>query len=150
MRAYRRLTDPQQGHKLLMTLWGEMKPWLMAGHRLEIEVRPERRNDSQNALLHALLGEIAANVEWAGKRWDIEDWKRLLTAAWLRARQHHAVMVPAVDGHGFEVLYRRTSTLSKSECAELIDFIQAWAAEQGVHIEQPGDRSTSRATAAAA
>jgi hypothetical protein len=136
MKAYRRLTDAQQGHRLLMSLWADMKPWLIAGHRLEIEVRPERRNDSQNALLHALLGDISARLEWGGRKWDIEDWKRLLTAAWMRTQRQQAVMVPALDGQGFEVLYRRTSTLSKAECAELIDFIQAWAAQQGLHVEQ--------------
>jgi hypothetical protein len=97
-----------------------------------VSVAPPTRNGEQNALLHALLGEIADRVEWAGKRWDIEDWKRLLTAAWMRTRKQQALMAPAVDGHGFEVLYQRTSTLTKAECAELIDFIQAWAAERGV------------------
>jgi hypothetical protein len=93
---------------------------------------PPKRNNDQNALLHSLLGEIAGQVEWGGKRWDAEDWKRLLTAAWMRTRQQQALMVPALDGHGFEVLYRRTSSLSKAECAELIDYVTAWAVEQGV------------------
>lgn len=94
-----------------------------------------RRNGEQNRLLHALLGEIARQVVWAGKKWDVEDWKRLLTAAWIRARGQSVAMVPAVDGHGFDVLYQRTSTLSKGECAELVDFIYSWAAEQDIAFE---------------
>lgn len=100
-----------------------------------VTVKPPTRNSDQNALLHAMLGEIAKTVEWAGKHWDTEDWKRLLTAAWMRTRRQQALMVPAVDGHGFEVLYQRTSTLSKAEFAELVDFIAAWAAERGVQLE---------------
>jgi hypothetical protein len=33
-----------------------------------------------------MLGDIARQVEWAGKKRDTDTWKRLLTAAWLRAR----------------------------------------------------------------
>jgi hypothetical protein len=97
---------------------------------------PPKRSSAQNDKLHVLLSEIASKAEWAGKKWDIEDWKRLLTAAWMRTRKQAAVMVPAVDGHGFEVLYRRTSKLTKEECADLITFIEAWAAEQGIATEE--------------
>jgi len=39
-------------------------------------------------------------------------------------------VVPALDGHGVDVVFQRTSRLSKAEMAELIDFIQAWEAQQ--------------------
>lgn len=132
-RFYAFLSNAQQAHQVMVSLWEQVKPWLIAGHRFELEIRPERRNTEQNALLHALLTEISRNVEWGGKKWDVEDWKRLLTAAWLRTRKEAAIFVPAVDGAGFDILYRRTSQLTKGECAELIDFIQAWSAE---HMEQ--------------
>lgn len=96
-----------------------------------------RRNGEQNRLLHALLGEISKQVTWAGKKWHVEDWKRLITAAWVRTRQQSVTMAPAIDGHGFDVLYQRTSTLSKAEFAELVDFTQCWAAEQGVMVKEP-------------
>lgn len=101
-----------------------------------VEVKQRNRNTDQNALLHALLGEIAEQKQWAGQKWDTESWKRLLTAAWMRTRAESVQMVPAVDGHGFEALYRRTSTLTKGECAELIDFIQAWAVDQGIRFHE--------------
>jgi hypothetical protein len=95
-----------------------------------------RRNGEQNRLLHALLGEISRQVEWGGKKWDVDDWKRLLTAAWLRAKGQHVAMVPAVDGQGFDVLYQRTSTLSKGEFADLVDYIHSWAAEQDILLPE--------------
>ena len=88
------------------------------------------RNLEQNALLHALLTEIAAKEQWAGRYRDIETWKRLLTCAWMRATGRNAEILPAVDGHGFDVLYRRTSTMSVSEMTELIEYINAWWAEK--------------------
>ena len=91
-----------------------------------VDVREPTRNLEQNAALHALLSEIAAMREWAGQRLSIEDWKRLLTAAWCRATGRGVKLVPAIDGQGFDALYQRTSTLSKSEMSELIDYIQAW------------------------
>lgn len=94
-----------------------------------VKVEPPKRTLEQNALLHALLTEVAATRTWAGQRWDIEDWKRLLTAAWLRARKESPVMVPAIDGSGFDVLYRRTSQLTKAECSELVEYIHAWMAD---------------------
>lgn len=96
-----------------------------------------RRNSEQNALLHALLTEIAGAVEWAGQKRDVETWKRLCTAAWLRAQGESVEVLPAIDGHGIDVVFRRTSNLTKAQCASLIDFVTAWAAEQGVFEEAP-------------
>jgi hypothetical protein len=101
-----------------------------------ITVAPATRNGEQNALLHVLLSEIARQVQWAGQRRDIDTWKRLLTAAWLRARGESVEILPALDGHGVDVVFRRTSSLNKGECAELIDFIGSWAAQQGIELEQ--------------
>jgi hypothetical protein len=95
-----------------------------------VKVEEPRRNLEQNALLHALLTDIAERRTWAGKQWAVEDWKRLMTSAWCRVHNEQALMVPALDGHGFEVLYRRTSKLTKRECADLITFIEAWDAQQ--------------------
>lgn len=101
-----------------------------------VTVQPKTRTLEQNALLHALLGQISERCTWAGKRWDIEDWKRLLTAAWCRANAQGVEMVPAVDGQGFDVLYRRTSRLTTRECSDLCEYIQAWAAEKGIEIRE--------------
>jgi hypothetical protein len=41
-------------------------------------------------------------------------------------------MLPALDGHGVDIVFRRTSQLTKAECAELSEFVMAWAAERGI------------------
>ena len=82
-----------------------------------------------NPLLHATLQDISDRREWAGRKWEPEVWKRLLTAAWMRARGEQVMCVPALDGHGVDVVFQRTSKLSKAQMAELIDFIQAWDAQ---------------------
>ncbi len=90
------------------------------------------RSSAENALLHALIGEIAATKEWAGKKRDTEAWKRLLTAAWCRATNQQVELLPALDGHGVDIVYRKTSQLTKGECADLITFVQAWMAENSI------------------
>jgi hypothetical protein len=131
--------NPVQAHKALTAqVWPLLKAHLMAGHRMVVEVKQEKRSLAENAMLHALLTQISNQVEWAGKKRDVETWKRLLTAAWTRARGEHIEMLPALDGHGVDIVFRRTSQLTKAECAELIDFVQAWAAEHGIATGQHG------------
>lgn len=131
-----RLWNAQQGYQAIGQMWQTAKSWLVAGHRLVVELRPETRSLKQNALLHALIGDIARQLEWAGAKRDAEVWKRLLVAAWLRARGESVEVLPALDGHGVDVVFRRTSTLSRDECGELVDFVQAWAAQQGVVLSE--------------
>jgi hypothetical protein len=129
------LQNAQQGHQAFQAAWHHAKGWLCAGGgNLVLEIRPETRSDAQNRLLHACLGEIAKSLEWAGKKRDVETWKRLLTAAWLRSRGEGVEVLPAIDGHGIDVVFRHTSKLTKSECAELSEFVMAWAAQNGVQV----------------
>lgn len=95
-----------------------------------VTVAEPRRNGDQNALLHALLSEIAERCTWAGQRHDIDTWKRLLVGAWSRATGEPTVVLPALDGYGVEVVFRRSSRLSVRECSELIEYVKAWMAER--------------------
>ena len=132
------LYNAQQAHQAIQTAWRHAKGWLMASDtRLTLEIRPEKRSDAQNRLLHACLSEISKQVEWAGAKRDVDTWKRLLTAAWLRARGEQIEILPALDGHGVDVVFRRTSQLTKAECAELSEFVMAWAAERGIYMPAP-------------
>jgi NinB protein len=94
-----------------------------------VRIEPPRRNLDQNAALHAKITEIAGRMEWCGKHWDAETWKRLLVGAWTRAINEPVMMLPALDGHGVEIVFRRTSNLTKRECSDLLEWINAWAAE---------------------
>ncbi len=135
--AYRTLKvlhNAQQGHQVLLRLWQEVKPYLIAGHKLEIRVSPETRSSSENSLLHALITDISRQMEWGGKRRDVEVWKRLLVASWCRVHGEAVELLPALDGHGFDIVPARTSKLTKAECADLITFVQAWGAENNVRF----------------
>jgi hypothetical protein len=96
-----------------------------------------QRSSEQNAALHAVLHDIRKQKQWANQWLDVETWKRLLTAAWARATGEKVSMYPALDGYGIEVLYRKTSRLSKQEMSELLEFVTAWAIEQDVRLTAP-------------
>lgn len=61
--------------------WQAAKAHLMAGQRLVLEIRPDTRSLAQNARLHAMLADVAGQLEWAGKKRDVDTWKRLMVAA---------------------------------------------------------------------
>lgn len=94
-----------------------------------VEFREPARNSAINAALHAKLGEIAARRTWAGRRWDTETWKRLLVAAWSRAEGEPLQMLPALDGNGVDIVWRKTSDMTQAEVRDLLGFIEAWDAQ---------------------
>ena len=61
------LINAQQAHQAIQTAWQHAKGWLMAGHRLTLEIRPEKRSDAQNRRLWAMLSDISAQVDWYGQ-----------------------------------------------------------------------------------
>ena len=100
-----------------------------------VEIKPKNRTLDQNAKIHALIQRISQAVIWAGKLQEVETWKRLLTAAWLRARGEPVEMLPAIDGYGVDVVFRPTSKLTVEEMSEFIEYVTAWAVEQGIQID---------------
>lgn len=123
------LRNPAQAEGIIAKASEWIRRQVTSGRAVVLTLEEERRNLEQNALLHALLSEIAARHKWAGRRRDAETWKRLFVAAWCRARGEATEFLPALDGHGVDVVFRRTSKMSKAEVGELIEYIYAWQAE---------------------
>ena len=97
------------------------------------------RTTEKNARFHAVCGELSQQLDWprgSGKRLDIEAWKRLLVAAYERANKRPAEFYPALDGAGFDIIYRRTSRMSQQEMRDLIDFAESWAIDNGVTLKE--------------
>lgn len=94
------------------------------------------RSIESNAKLHALLSDIAGQRQWAGKTIDVEAWKRLMVAAWERSEGRSAEFYPAIDGSGFDVVYRRTSRMNKEEMSSLIEYVTAWAVQNEIKLPE--------------
>jgi len=131
------LYEPVQAHKAISGLWPIVKPWIISEHRLHLEVRQQKRNDRQNRALHASITDISKQLEWAGRKRDVTTWKRLLMAAFLRARGEHLEILPALDGHGVDIVFERTSDLTVAECSEFQEYVYAWGSSHGVKFSAP-------------
>lgn len=90
------------------------------------------RNLDQNARLHAMLGDISSQVLWHGMKLTPTIWKRLCTASMLREVGEKPQLIPALDGVGIEIIYEKTSEMSKKKVAELILWIEVFGAERNV------------------
>ena len=131
-----KLWSPTQAAKDLPGVWAWIKAMLSAGHRLVLTLAPATRSSEQNRKLHALIADVARQATWAGTKQDAETWKRLFGSAWCRATGEPVTILPALDGHGVDLVPRRTSKLTKAECCELIEYITAWAVEHGVELDE--------------
>lgn len=132
------MVNPVQGHKaLIQTIWPWSKNMLFAEHRIEVTAKLAKRTQEHSARLHAMIGWISKHVDWAGGKQDVETWKRLLVAAWCRARGETISYLPALDGNGIDIVFRRTSELTGAEMAELIEFIYCWGASMELNIPEP-------------
>jgi hypothetical protein len=86
------------------------------------------RSLDQNAKFHAMCRDIARKVEWAGRKWSEEDWKRILLAA-----KFEQAVVPNPLGYSVIVVNKRRSRdLSLEEMTEFMGEIEAFGVENGV------------------
>jgi hypothetical protein len=99
-----------------------------------VTISPPTRSLDQSDKLHAMLGDIAKQVEWHGCKLDADVWKRLCTAACLREQHEQPTMVPALDGSGFDVIYEKTSKMTVKQMSALIDWVQAFGDQNGVRF----------------
>lgn len=102
-----------------------------------VEVKPKTRSLEQNALLHALCGQVAKRKVWMGRRIEGTDWKRLFVDGYLREKHQGGFsVVPSLDGTGVVSVGEPTRSMSKADMTELIEYIQAWCAENGIEVER--------------
>jgi hypothetical protein len=93
-----------------------------------VTISQPRRSLVQNALMWVLLQELADQVVWHGQRLSAENWKDMCTAA-LKQQE----VVPGIE-KGFVVLGTSTRRMSKQEMSDLIEFIYAFGAQNGVEF----------------
>lgn len=116
--------------------------WETAGKLLEgqesikIEVREKNRTDEQNAKLHAMLSDIAQQATWQGDKLDIDGWKNLFVSGHTIATKEPYKLVMGLEGELVNVR-ERTSKMGVRRLASLIEYISAWAADNGVVFKTP-------------
>ena len=97
-----------------------------------LEIRDAKRTDDQNSAMWSILSQIQKQRPMHnGVQMDTETWKALF----LHALGKEMRFVPTLDGSSMLPLGLRSSKLTKAEFSELIEFMLAWAATEGLTIE---------------
>lgn len=110
-----------------------IRKWLdRAPDGFRVTIEEPKRSSEQSALMWVHLTTLSRELKWHGLTLSAEDWKDLLTAGLKR----EARIVPNIEGNGFVALGMRTSTMSKAELGEFLDFIDAFAAREGVNLDR--------------
>jgi hypothetical protein len=102
-----------------------------------IDFKGPRRSVDQNDKLWAMLTDVATQKMHAGRRYTPDQWKCLFLHGCGREIQ----FLPALDNSTFLPYGQSSSDLSKEEFSELLDFIAAWGAENGVAWSEPKENA---------
>jgi hypothetical protein len=122
--------------RYLRTLYTEKDRALVAewlakvplGWRVEIK-EPKRSRDQNDRMWH-MLTQLSVSLRWHGQKLSPDDWKLVMMAG----LNQELRLVPNIHGNGFVQLGRSSSKLSKAEMSDLMELIEAFAAERGVEL----------------
>lgn len=132
-----KLHNYQQAHQTILELMPRIKSRLQAGNVLTLTIQEDARSLDQNAMFHALIGQIAKQAQHMGATWDIEAWKRLLTHEWAKETGRQAgQLVASLDGKDIVQLGIQTRKFSKQEASEFTEWVLAWGSQNGITFKE--------------
>ena len=119
------------------------------GYVVRIEEAKKKR--IQEEKYHAMIGDIAKQCKFMERKWDGEEWKRLLIAAYVVAARENATaegkpdpfkgkgaVIPSLDGKGFVQLGVPSSGFTIRQAAEFIEYLYAYGEANNVRWSEPG------------
>ncbi len=114
----------------------------------KVKITPPAKSRDQEEKYHAMIGEIAAQFEFCGRKWDAEDMKRLLIDQFKRDTINDldftdlwksmgaTEMAPALDGSGVVLLGTQSRKFPKKLAIGFIEWLYAFGAQSGVEFSQ--------------
>ena len=99
-------------------------------------------SDKERRKLHAMIRDIARQVQFDGEWWTPDEWKLFLFAA---AFGQRVVKNPFDNRAPVVVNVKRTRSSTVSNAAELITQLYAFGNERGVEWTDPKDRAEREA-----
>lgn len=103
---------------------------------------------AQEERYHAMIADIARQVEHIGRKWDADDMKRLLIdefADEMRAAgsplHHDGRVIPSFDGRRIVQLGVQSRDFYVKEAAAFIEFLYAFGAARDVAWSEPAQRA---------
>lgn len=105
------------------------------GHLLQVVSEP------QKVAFQLICKSIDEQLDWphgSGHHIGEKKWAQLIMLAYERYHEREAEVLPAIDGDGWDVVYKRFGRLTKEEGAEVLAFADAWAADHDVVRSRSG------------
>lgn len=102
-----------------------------------VEFKGPRRNCDQNAKFWAMLSDVATQHRINGRRYSTDDFKVMFLTAYAEETGMAIRHLPAIHRAGMIPSGRSSSDLSVKEMSELIEWILAWGAENGIRWSDP-------------
>jgi hypothetical protein len=102
-----------------------------------VEVKQTKRSTAQNSFLWAALSQIALQKKHCGRKYTPDIWKSIF----MHACGQEVQFIPSLDQTTLIPWGHRSSDLSKHEMSELLEFIQAWCADNGVKLHDERERA---------
>lgn len=131
------LDNSDQATALMQNLWPKVKAALATGRKMTLEIKDASKSREQEEKYHAIIGDIAKQAQHMGAKWDSESWKRLLVWQFCKEKQIDAgKIVPSLDMTGVVQLGQQTRKFTKEQASEFVEFLQAWATDNGVTLNE--------------
>ena len=115
------------------------------GYAVTIGERQKKREQEEK--YHAMIGEIASQVEHFGQKRDKETWKRLLIAAFVIVLRENAkaegkddpfpevgALIPALNGKDFVQVGVPSRGFTIKQASQFIEYLYAFGEEYGVRF----------------
>lgn len=104
---------------------------LDAAEGFAVRITPPTRNLEQSAKFHAICGDLARQLPYAGKKRTLEQWKALLCSGHSVATQENDEIVPGLEQEWLN-LRESTASMSVARMSSLIEYSLAYCAMNGV------------------
>lgn len=108
---------------------------LEATEGFAVRITPPTRNLEQSAKFHAICGDLARQLPYAGKKRTLEQWKALLCSGHSVATQENAEIVPGLESEWLN-LRESTASMSVARMSSLIEYALAYCAMNNVKTDQ--------------
>lgn len=105
-----------------------------------VKIGPAVKKREQEEKYHAMIGDIARQVEYAGRKWDADDMKRLLVDEFSEEMRqagtplhHDSRVVPSFDGRRIVQLGIQTRQFRVAEASAFIEYLFAFGSNHSVN-----------------
>jgi hypothetical protein len=115
-----------------------------------VTVQPPRKTRDQEERYHAMIGDIAKQCRFQGRRLPLQSWKRLLVESMVHVLREEAraqgksdpfpdtgCVLPSLDGLRIVQVEVLTRDFNKAQASAFIESLYAYGAENGVEWTEP-------------